>query len=163
MALKGDRYELYGDISMFGNSVMTRGGVACYQTIGSGGAMDQSAALIQYPANSSGAFPMGILMQDMVSYDLTRQHLNWYRDEVQIGGKLLVLPKGYVTTNSLIQGASAIAAGDYAVLTSSGQIMNMSQANALNGTWNKAQNPMIGRFGSTADEDGYAKVRVELP
>ena len=162
MALKGDRYELYGDVSMFGNSVMTRGGVACYSTIGSGGAMDQSAALISYPNNSSGAFPKGILMQDMVSIDLTRQHLNWYQDQVQIGGKLLVLVKGYVNTNSLIQGAAAIAAGDFAVLTSSGQIMNMSAANSYTGTWNKAQNPLVGRFLSSLDEDGYAKVEVDL-
>lgn len=160
MSIKGDRYELQGDISEFGNSIMVRGGVACYTSLGSGAAMDQSVALVSYPANSSGAFPKGILMQDMVQLDLTRQHPNFYRDEVQIGGKVLVLVKGYVVTNSIIAGASAIAPGDRAVLTSSGQIMNITAASEYAGTWNKAQNPPVGRFLSTLDEDNYAKVSV---
>ena len=33
---------------------------------------------------------------------------------------------------------------------------------SANGTWNKSQNPKVGRFLSTADEDGYAKVEVDL-
>jgi hypothetical protein len=160
MALKGDRYELQGDIHEFGNSLMTRGGVACYQTLGSGGSLDQSVSLIYYPNSSSGATPKGILMQDMVSYDLTRQHLNWYRDEVQIGGKLLVLVKGYVNTNSIIPGAAPIIVGDRAVLNSSGQISNISQASEYAGSWNKQLNPPVGRFLSTLDEDGYATVSV---
>ncbi len=162
MSLKGDRYELFVDISEFGNSVMTRGGVVSYSTFGSGAAMDQSAALVQYAANSSGSWPKGMLLQDMVSYDLTRQHLNYYRDEVQIGGKLAIGVKGYWTTNALVQGTSAIAVGDVAVLTSSGNIMNVTQAQEFNGTWNKSQNPRVGRFLSTQDEDGYAKVEVDL-
>lgn len=160
MALKGDRYELQGDVSMFGNSLMQRGGVACYQTFGSGGAMDQSVALVNFPASSSGAIPKGILMQDMVQYDLTRQHINYYRDEVQIGGKLLVLVKGYVNTNSIIPGAAPIAVGDLAVLCSSGQLTNITYLNTVNGVWNKSLNPEVGRFMSTLDEDGYAKVSI---
>lgn len=160
MALKGDRYELQGDISEFANSVMQRGGAVVYQTLGSGGAMDQSVSLVQYANASSGQSPKGILMQDMVQIDPTRQHINYYRDEVLLGGKVLVLVKGYVNTNMLVQGAAPIAVGDRAALSSSGFIVNITQAAEYAGTWNKALNPPVGRFISTMDEDGYAKVSV---
>jgi hypothetical protein len=129
---------------------------------GSGSALDQSVAYVGYAANSSGSAPVGILLEDMVSYDLTRQHINYYRDEVIIGGKLAIGKKGWWVTNNIIAGATSIAIGDRAVLSSSGNITNVSIANDLNGTWNKALNPMVGRFESTLDEDGYAKVAPDL-
>lgn len=162
MALKGDRYELYVDISNFGNSVMNRGGVVVYQTIGSGSAMDQSQALIQYSANSSGQIPAGLLLNDMVSIDLTRQHINYYQDQIIIGGKLTLGKKGYWITNNLIQGPAAITNGDLAVLGSSGNIMNLPAAYEFTSSWNKAVNPLVGRFMSSTDEDGYAKVQVDI-
>lgn len=162
MALKGDRYELYVDISNFGNSVMNRGGIVTYQTIGSGGAMDQAQALVQYAGASSGNIPAGILLEDMVSIDLTRQHMNHWQDQVIIGGKLAIGKKGYWVTNSLTQGVAGIAVGDLAVLTSSGNIMNVTPLVSIS-TLNKAVNPVVGRFMSTADEDGYAKVQIDIP
>lgn len=160
MSLKGDRWELMTDMSFFGNSVMTRGGIASLSTLGSGAAMDQSQALIAYAANSSGAFPLGILLNDMVNIDLTRQHINYYQDQTIQGGKLTVGRKGYWITNSLTQGVAAIAVGDIAVLTSSGSIMNVARSSSYN--WNYALTPKVGSFLSTADEDGYAKVSIEL-
>ena len=164
MSLKGDRLELETDVTFFGNSVMTRGGIATFGGYGSGAANDQSVAYVQYAANSSGAFPLGILLNDMVNYDLTRQHINWYRDEVQMGGKLTVGKKGYWVTNNLTAGAAAIAVGDIAVLTSSGNIMNIPVSASLGAaTWNRALNPLVGKFLSTLDEDGYAKVEIQFP
>jgi hypothetical protein len=162
--LKGDRLELQTDVSMFGNSIMTRGGVACFQTVGSGAAMDQAVALVYYPNSSSGAVVKGLLLDDMVSYDLTRQHINWYRDEVQIGGKVVIGVKGYWITNNIIAGSTAaIAVGDLAVLCSSGNLTNLAASADWGGTaWNKALNPKVGRFTSTQDEDGYAKVELQL-
>ena len=163
MALKGDRLELQTDVSMFGNSIMTRGGAVCYVTVGSGASMDQSVALVQYSANSSGQVVKGLLLQDMVQLDLTRQHPNYYRDEVQIGGKLAIGVKGYWTTNSIILSNSAIGVGDLAVLCSSGNLTNLPASAEWGGSaWNKALNPKVGRFISTQDEDGYAKVEVTL-
>lgn len=162
MALKGDRYEFFVDISNFGNSVMTRGGVVSYAGFGSGGALDQSQAYVAYNANSSGSFPAGLLLNDMVSIDLTRQHINWYQDQIIIGGKVTLGKKGYWVTNNLTQGPSPIAVGDIAVLTSSGNIMNLPGSNLAAGSWNKALNPQIGTFLSTLDEDGYAKVSVDI-
>lgn len=162
MALKGDRYEFYDSISMFANSVMTRGGVAVYTGVGSGSAMDQSEAYVSYADSSSGQTPAGLLLNDMVSIDTTRQHINYYKDEVLIGGKVTLGKKGYWVTDNITQGPNAIAKGDLAVLTSSGNIMNLPASYEYTASWNKALNPKVGRFASTADEDGYAKVEVDI-
>lgn len=159
MALKGSRYELYTDVQWFMNEVATRGGIACLSTVGSGASLDQSSNLLTYPSNSSGAMPYGLLLNDMVNLDLTRQHINWHKDEVQMGGKITVGRRGWWTTNFIV---GTPAKGDYAVLTSSGYVTPLTQANFNAGTWNKALNPMVGMFQSTLDEDGYAEVAVQL-
>ena len=83
MALKGDRYELETTIDFFMNEVAERGGVATLSTAGSGAALDQSAALVSYATNQSGIAPIGILLNDMVNIDQTRQHINFHKNEVQ--------------------------------------------------------------------------------
>jgi len=94
MALKADRYELQTDISFFYNAgVATRGGVVCHDTAGSGAAMDQGVNLVKYAAATSATVPVGVLLNDVVNKDLTRTHLNQYKDEVQKGGKGLCCNK----------------------------------------------------------------------
>lgn len=148
MALKSDRFELQTDISFFYNDgVATRGGVVCHDTTaGSGAAMDQGVNLVKY---STSGVPVGILLNDVVNKDLTRTHLNQHKDEVQKGGKVTVLRKGYVVTSNI---TGAPSAGDeaYASEVNAGNI-------ATSGTY------VIGRFLSSQDEDGYAKVEVNLP
>lgn len=154
MALKGDRFEMQTDISFFMNEVAERGGVASLSTGGSGAAMDQAQALVTYATTGSGKMPVGILLNDMVNLDLTRQHINFYKDEVQKGGKVTLLRKGYVVTNR-IQGAAPVA-GDNVFVAHSG---NMSKTDLVgNGT-----QPVIGSFLSGLDQDGYAKVEINLP
>ena len=100
MALKADRHELQTDISFFMDEVASRGGIACLSTGGSGAALDQSAALVTYSAAAaSGTIPVGLLLNEMVNIDLTRQHINFHKDEVQKGGKVLLLRRGTVVTN----------------------------------------------------------------
>lgn len=163
MSLKGQRHEFYTDISFFMNQVAVRGGIATFVTVGSGAAMDQASASVQYAAASSGAVPIGMLMNDVVNYDLTRQHINFQRDEVQIGNKVRLLKKGFVTTNNII---GTPAGGEEAVLTSSGNLMPLQTYNAVGANYvasiNYALNPRVGRFTSSKDEDGFAKVEVQL-
>jgi translation initiation factor 6 (eIF-6) len=159
MALKNNRYEVVTDISYFMNEVATRGGIASISTVGSGAALDQSAALVTYAANSSGATPRGLLLNDMVNLDLTRQHLNQHRDEVQMGGKVTLGIKGWWLTDKI---TGTPAAGDYAVLSSSGNLAPLTAANYAGTSWNKALNPIVGKFWSKLDEDGFAKVFVDL-
>ena len=160
MALKSDRSTLQTDISFFMNEAATRGGVVVQSTGGSGASMDNGAALVTYAANASGKIPVGLLLNDMVNIDLTRQHLNQHKDEVQKGGKVTLLQKGFVVTNSL---EGSISAGNTAYLGHSG---NLAASNVISDDSDPNTNGhgrICGRFLSGADEDGYAKVYIDLP
>lgn len=149
MALKPDRVELLTDVSFFMSTTATRGGIACVSTGGSGVSMDDGNAVAAYAANASGAKPLGILLNDVVNLDLTRQHINWHKDEVQVGGKVTLLRQGQVTTNLV---AGTPAAGSDAYVANSGYISTSQAAGAVK----------IGQFLSATDADGYAKVSVNL-
>ena len=156
MALKTDRSTLQTDISFFMNEAATRGGVVTLSTAGSGASMDNGSALVTYAAAPSGTVALGLLLNDMVSIDLTRQHLNQHKDEVQKGGKVTLLQKGWVVTSSL-EGTDPNG-GDLAYLAHSGNIA----ASNIGGD-DAAAEMVIGRFLSDVDEDGYAKVFIDLP
>ena len=158
MALKTDRSVLDTDISFFMNEAATRGGVASVSTGGSGAAMDQGEALVTYAALPSGKVPVGLLLNDMVNIDLTRQHLNQHKDEVQKGGKVTLLRKGYVVTDN-IQGSPS--AGDPAYVAHSGNLAASDLSN--DDTDTDGSTRLVGRFLSSKDQDGYAKVYIDLP
>ena len=156
MALKADRHELDVDISFFCNVAdLERGGILVLDTVGSGAAMDQAGAKVKYAVATNALFPVGILLNDVVNLDLTRQHINWHKDEVQKGGKVTVLKKGWVVTN-LIAGTPAAGLGAFVDDGTAGYIA--TAAEVADGKYIQ-----IGRFMSTKDEDGYAKVEVNLP
>ena len=157
MALKGDRYELQTDVSFFMNEVAERGGVVVLNNTPSGAAMDASNNVVTYVADPTGKVPMGILLNDMVNLDLTRQHINWHKDEVQKGGKVTVLRKGYVLTNKISTSGTPVA-GNYAYVADSGLISTSVRALELD-----AGAQPIGRFMTAKDADGYAKVEINLP
>lgn len=150
MALKPDRIEHLTDISFFMNTVAERGGVVSAVTGGSGVAMDDASAVVAYAASPSGAKPLGVLLNDVVNLDLTRQHINWHKDEMQIGGKVTLLRQGQVTTNMLVAGITPTAGVDAYV-----------GASGLIGT-SSTDSTKIGQFLSGKDSDGYAKVSVNI-
>lgn len=150
MALKPDRVELLTDVSFFMNTTASRGGVVSVVTTGSGVSMDSASAVVGYAATVSGSKPVGILLNDVVDLDLTRQHINWYKDEMQKGGKVTVLRQGQVTTNMIVSSATP-AAGDDAYVGVSG-LIGTSSTNSVK----------VGQFLSAKDADGYAKVSVNL-
>jgi hypothetical protein len=150
MALKPDRIELLTDISFFSNAVSERGGVVSAVTSGSGVAMDDANAVAAYAAVASGAKPLGILLNDVVNLDLTRQHINWHKDEVQLGGKVSLLRQGQVTTNMLVAAVTP-AAGVDAYVGASG-LIGTSSTNSVK----------IGTFLGSKDSDGYVKLSVNI-
>jgi len=158
MALKADRYEESTDISYFYTAgVATRGGVVCLDLLSaSGAAMDQGDNTVSYQAAAATDVPVGLLLNDVVNKDLTRTHLNWYKDEVQQGGKVTVLTRGWVVTSN-IDGTPAPGDLAYASDTVAGNISNSA------GTATASGNLALGRFMSAPDADGYAKVYVNLP
>lgn len=159
MALKSDRSEVQTDISFFMNEVATRGGVVAQSTGGSGAAMDQAAALVTYSAIPSGKIPVGMLLNDMVSLDLTRQHINFHKDEIQKGGKVTLLRKGWVVTSN-VEGTDPTS-GQPAFLAHSG---NLSATDLSNDDVDAdGSTRVVGRFLSNKDQDGYWKVYIDLP
>ena len=99
--------------------------------------------------------PVGILLNDVVNKDLTRTHLNQYKDEVQIGGKVTVMTRGWVVTDNV---TGTPAAGDLAYASETAGEVSTTAADAQ-----ASGNLAIGRFMSAKDADGYAKVYVNLP
>lgn len=151
MALKPARYEGETDISFFMDMTAERGGVVCIKTIGSGAAMDQSAAEVEYAVSASGKTAFGVLLNDMVDKDLTKEKLNPYKNEMQKGSKVTILRKGTVLTD-MISGTAPTGICAAYVLTS-----GMFTASSANGAVE------VGQFLSTVDEDGFYKVAVNLP
>ena len=131
MALKPYRIELLTDVSFFMNSTAERGGVVSVVTAtsGVGVSMDDANAVVAYAAVASGAKLVGLLLNDVVDLDLTRQHINWHKDETQVGGKVTVLRQGQVTTNMLVAGTTPSAGAD-AYVGASG-LIGTSSTNAV--------------------------------
>lgn len=157
MALKSDRIEAYTDISYFCNDTTAeRGVIAVHSTGGSGVAMDDSLAVVTTViANPSGQLPAGLLLNDVVNLDLTRQHINWHKDEVQTGSKVTLLRQGQVTTNSVVSGV-APTIGQDAYFGVNGKLTNVSSAGAT------SSGVKVGRFLSVKDADGYIKVDINI-
>jgi len=163
MALKPDRHEVVTDISFFMNETAERGIVVVHSTAGSGAAMDDGNALVVAPTTASGTDPAGMLLNDVVNIDLTRQHLNQHQDEVQKGGKVTLLKQGWVVSNKL-EVNSKPTVGAPAFYASSGLLSTPNPVSAGSqpavGTDQRPQ--LVGRFLSTEDADGYAKVYIDI-
>jgi len=155
MGLRARRRIIHDNNSYFCNQVATKGGVMCISTAGSGIAVDQSEAVVHYDSTPSGATPIGVLMEDVVNDDLTDKPQNYHKTQVQLGGKVTLTIKGEVTTDMLTSGIT-VSAGDSAYLHYQGRITN--NQTDLGATLS----PRVGKFLSTKDEDGYAKVLVDL-
>lgn len=151
MALKPDRIESYTDISFFMVTTGERGGVVVHTNSGVGISMDDGDAVVGYPNGTpSGTSPVGVLLNDVVDMDLLRTHLNYHRDEVQVGGKVVVLRQGQVCTNALASGVDPVA-GDAAFYDGAGDLTTVS-----------TNSVKVGRFLSSVDTDGFAKVDINI-
>ena len=159
MALKADRHEQTTDISFFYTAgTATRGGVVVLDAaLASGAAMDQGVNQVRYSQATATSVPVGILLNDVVDKDLTRTHLNFYKDEAQKGGKVTVMTEGWVVTNNIDNVTITPGQVAYASATTAGNLTNVAATATASG------NLAVGRFMSAKDTDGYAKVWVNLP
>ena len=151
MALRPDRKYTDGtDISYFMNEVAERGLIVIHDTAtsGTGAAMDDADATVSVPTGTNGA-PAGLLLNDMVNLDLTRQHINWHQDEMQLGGKVTLLRQGYVVTDQIAVGVDPVP-GQQAFWTVGGLFTNV------------AGSFQVGRFLGSKDSDGFAKVEINI-
>lgn len=155
MALKAQRLVIEADPLLTCDTATERGVVLVLDTSGSGIALGDSRNSLTLAATASGTIPMGILLNDVVSVDTTRYHLNFQKDETLVDNPCTILRKGYVTTNK-VTGTPAV--GDIAYLTANGVVTP-----TLSTTGGLAATPKVGKFMSTKDADGYAKVEVNFP
>jgi len=154
MALKMDRQVDAVDISFFLNEVAERGVIVSVSTGGSGISMDSPKSLATVAASSQNARPLGCLLNDFVDIDPTRVPLNWFKDQHRLGDKCTILTKGWVVTNKIV---GTPLAGQLAVLASSGFLAPVAV-----GTASSANSPLVGQFRSGVNEDGFAKVYIDL-
>ena len=123
--------------------------------------MDDATAAVQV-ANATNEKPVGLLLNDVVNLDLTRQHINYAKDEVQKGSKVLLLRRGTVVTDQ-ISGTPTIGADAY--VTRVGTISATAIEGVMtvfDGTIPRPITPKVGRFLSTLDADGFAKVEINI-
>lgn len=150
MALKGDRIELANGsrIKYFMNEVAEQGCIVNLDSPGGQG-MDDPNASVSLPSGPSGS-PAGVLMNDVVSLNLTRQHINQHKDEVQVGNKVALLKHGMIRTNSVKSGDTP-AAGDAAHYTTDGEF-----------TESVTDSDRVGTFVSELDADGYVEIEINI-
>jgi hypothetical protein len=171
MALRGDRKYTDGtDISYFMNQTGEKGEVLVFVTGGSGAAMDDANAVVGTPTDTpSGDWVAGVLLNDVVNLDLTRQHINWQKDEVQLGGKVTVLRHGEITTNVVDTGTTDVpligepAYVGIGAITVGGTAQGWVSATAVtDGSAREDSSYRVGTFKSVLDSDGYIKVEVNI-
>lgn len=151
MALKPDRVEHLTDISFFKNdAVAERGIIVAHSTGGSGAAMDDALAQVADVA-STGDLAAGLLLNDVVNLDLTRQQYNAHKDEVQLGGKVTLLRRGTVVTN-LISGTPVV--GEKVHFDATGKLTTASDP--------AGKSMAVGRWLGVKDVDGYAKCEINI-
>jgi len=156
MALKPDRnHAEVTDIRQHWLSSQTsaeKGGCASLSTAGSGVALDNAANLVSYAASASGAVPMGILLQTVSPVlSATRDFINKSNLEVRPGDKVTLVRQGSLVTDMII-GTPAVGGGAY--LAASGNIGVTSESGI---------NPLVGRWETTVDADGFARLAVQIP
>ena len=157
MALKAARVIIETDINYLGQSVATRGCGFCVQNAGSGVAQGDSAGNAYLASSPSGLQVAGLLMNDIVNVDLTRYHLNFHKDEIQLGNRISLLRKGRVTTDQIYPGVTPTD-GKIAYLEASGLFTPTISPNG-----GIVASPMVGRFRSSKDESGFATIDFNLP
>ena len=171
MALLPYRTEVGNGAEVNTDNFMNGTGEAGYFVVydtsvsGLGQAFDDTGSVVKLPAiaNASGEKPAGVLLLDVVNKDLTQTHLNYYKRETQVGGKVALLRRGVIVTNA-ITGGEQVAPGDPACLTQNGVLTKTPfvTTGALGATTTSVSTNKVGTFLSSKNSAGYAKVAVDI-
>lgn len=156
MAIKPDRLIDVTEIALVCNDVHEKGQVLVYGTAASGAGI-VTPGVASLASNPSGYKVAGLSLANFVDIDQTRYHRNFHKDEQVIGEKVPLLRKGYVVTNMIASGTTPTA-GSKAYLTTDGKLTP-----TVNPTGGETATPKVGEFATGKDENGYAKVYIELP
>lgn len=156
MALKPDR-DFFEDTDIMNywidngtQDTKEKGGVASFVSSGSGVAMDSTGNVVSYVVDPSGAVPKGVLLSDVnPPLSATRDFRNYDKVEVRPGDKVPLVRKGWLVTD-FITGTPVVGSGAY--LGVSGLISTTQATGAV----------QIGRFETTVDADGFARVYIDI-
>lgn len=152
--LKGQRkYNDGSDIRYFMNEASERGVIVVFdQSLTGSPSLDDVGNAVALPtAGYTGEVPAGLLLCDVVDVDPSRCCRNFHKDEVPVTGKVTILRKGWVVTNSLDTGvADTILPGEVAYFVEDGLLTNVAGSQA------------VGVFMTRADADGYVAVDITL-
>ena len=158
MALKPDReYNEVTDITNFWTTVAAeKGGCAGVVTQGTGAAIGQNIVdepnVVGYVADPSGAIAKGILLQTVSAVmSATRDFINYENQEIRPGDKCTLIKKGFVVTDMIPAGITPTV-GAAAYLAASGYISSTQATGA----------PQVGRFDTTKDAAGFARVSIDI-
>jgi len=157
MALKGDRDIVRTDITHVCDSVAERGNVLVYKanSSGSGNALGDARGTATLATDPSGLMPAGLLLNDFVSIDESQYHRNYHKDQMKVGEPATLLRQGWVVTNRI---SGNPVEGNIAYLTASGALTPTVSA-----TGGVKATPPVGEFNGSKDENGFAKVTIQLP
>lgn len=160
MALKPDReYNETTDITNFWTTTQTsaeKGGCASVVTQGSGAAIGQNITdepnTVSYVADPSGTIAKGILIQTVNPVMSTnRDFINFENGEIRPGDKCTLVKRGFVVTDMIPSGITPTA-GAAAYLAASGFVSSTQATGA----------PQVGRFETTKDAAGFARVSIDI-
>lgn len=165
MALRGLQTHEMTDPSFFINETAEQGQVLVMSTTGTGQSLDDPNAVVKIPTTVSGARAVGVLINEVVNIDLTRQHLNQYQREVQLGSKIGLLRRGTIVTDMIATGDSASpVAGDIAYWTEENSLGKFTDVDPTvsKDTSVDSHTYRVGQFLSEKDSDGYAKIAINI-
>jgi len=93
---------------------------------------------------------LGVSLSDVVQIDLHRHQLHWERPEVQKGGKIFILEKGYIvvsfTNTKYVMPGQPLYCGPHGELITDPWIYGRA----------------MGRLQTMPDKEGFAKVEIDV-
>lgn len=156
MALGEYRQVLATDINFVVNAAAERGGIL---SAASGNIASYVASVV-----ASGTTPIGILLDDVESLNPMLHPQYYQRNVTDIGGKVGIATQGEFITDFLDPDAEVhIDAGDRAYLQNSGLLTIRALAPGVVGSaGGSGVGIVVGRFLSSVDSNGFAKVWIDL-
>lgn len=152
MALKGNRKYDEGTEILYRMNEVSEAGIVVVAASSGTGLPGDSANLVKVPTAASGQFPIGLLLTDVVSIDLSRytHTARFHRDEVPVGSPVTLLRDGWVVTDR-IQDAVSPVPGQTAYFDSSGWLTTVD-----------AGGYAVGTFVGQKTSDGYVRVDINI-
>jgi len=166
MALKPDRdFDCSYNMGYFwaanGQAPAEEGGIAGVVSAGSGVALDDPGSsgiapgkggvnTVDYVADPSGVQAVGLLLHAIEAEPVTSfKRKNYHTNAQWPGDPVSLLRRGWVVTDRIV---GSPVAGSGAFLGASGQLSTSQAASA----------PQVGRFETTKDADGFARVFLDI-